>query len=350
MTSLTFDLRLTADFYESDGTAKFGDLGLDLLAANAQIAVSRFPEHQPIIAPHQLAGANGVIVLTPQVARDSLLDCGELLSIGRFGVGFDTVDVDACTQNDVLVTITAGAVDRSMAEATIGWMIALTHQMLVKDRLVRTGEWHQRTNHNGCELRDRTLGIVGLGGIGRELVSMLQGFGMNPPIAHDPFVPDSVFREMGVKNVTLAELLGTADFVSVHCPLNDATRGLLGTEQLAMMKPDAYLMNTARGGIIDEDALYSVLKDRRIAGAALDCFEDEPITRPHRFGALDNVVLAPHSIAWTTEFFRDIGQTACRSMLALSRGQRPHGALNPELFERDSFRLKWERIVGGPCE
>lgn len=340
-----FHLKLTADFYEPTGEPRFEDLGLNVLAGHDHIHVGRFEQHTPVISPAQLQDANAAIVLTPQVSAQSLTDSPDLLAIGRFGVGFDTVDVQACTDQDVLVMITAGAVDRSMAEATIGWMIALTHQMLIKDRLVRTGDWEQRTSHNGCELRDRTLGIVGLGGIGRELVSMLKCFDMNPPIAFDPFVPQALVEELGVRTVELPELMRTADFVSIHCPLNDGTRGLIGAEQLALMKSDAYLLNTARGGIIDETALYEALVHRRIAGAALDCFEGEPVTSPSPFRDLDNVIMAPHSIAWTTEFFRDIGQTACQSMLDLSLGRRPHGVLNPELFDRESFRTKWQRVT-----
>ncbi len=162
-------------------------------------------------------------------------------------------------------------------------------------------------------------------------------------IAFDPFVPDAVLEELDVRSVSLEELLTTADFVSVHCPLNEQTRGLIGANEIARMKPEAYLLNTARGGIVDEQALFDALRERRIAGAALDCFEEEPVTRPHRFGELETVILAPHSIAWTTELFRDIGRTACQSMLDLSQGKRPRGVLNPELFERASFRAKWAR-------
>ena len=136
--------------------------------------------------------------------------------------------------------------------------------------------------------------------------------------------------------------------MSVHCPLNDQTRGLIGPDEIAKMKPGTYLLNTARGGIVDEQALFEALQSQRIAGAALDCFDNEPVTEPHRFGELGNVILAPHSIAWTAELFRDIGRTACQSMLDLSRGKRPTGVLNPELFERTSFRNKWSRIAGIP--
>ena len=128
--------------------------------------------------------------------------------------------------------------------------------------------------------------------------------------------------------------------------MNDNTRGLIGAAELQRMKSSSYLLNTARGGIVDEDALYDALSSKQIAGAALDCFEVEPVTEPHRFGELENVILAPHSIAWTGEMFRDIGRTACQSILDLSLGRRPNGVINAELLEKESFREKWARVVG----
>ncbi|HUR46043.1 MAG TPA: NAD(P)-dependent oxidoreductase, partial [Candidatus Saccharimonadales bacterium] len=137
----------------------------------------------------------------------------------------------------------------------------------------------------------------------------------------------------------------SSDFVSIHCPLTDKTRGLIGARELALMRPDAYLLNTARGGIVEEDALYDALNNHRIAGAALDCFSQEPVTSPSRFGELENVLLAPHSIAWTGEMFRDIGRAACQVMIDLSNGAKPNGVLNPELFARPSFQAKWKRFT-----
>ena len=343
-TQRPFRVTLTADFYDESGQPKFSDLGLGVFDGHADIVVSNIAEHRAEISADQLAGCQGVIVLTPRVSAASLADCDDLLAVGRFGVGYDNVDVDACTDRDVLVMITAGAVDRPVAEATIGWMLALTHHMLIKDRLVRTGRWDDRTSYMGCELRDRTLGIIGLGGIGRSLVSLLQGFGMRQPLAFDPFVSPQLIAELGVRAVELDELLAAADFVSIHCPLNSNTKGLLGAERLQLMKPNAYLINTARGGIVDEDALFDALQTGRIAGAAIDCFAGEPVTTPHRFGELDNVILAPHSIAWTNELFRDIGRTACQSMLDVARGQLPHGVVNPEVFDRPTFQAKWSRL------
>jgi len=245
-----------------------------------------------------------------------------------------------------LALITSGAVDRPVAEALVAWMLALTHHVLPKDRLVRTGQWDERTKYMGCELRNRTLGVIGLGGIGKALVSLLAGFGMNPPVVFDPYVDKEVIRQYGAKSVSLDELMSSADFVSIQCPLTKETRNLIGSRELGLMKRNAYLLNAARGGIVVEDALYEALSSGQIAGAGIDCFEVEPVTEPSRFADLENVIMAPHCIAWTDELFRDIGLTACQSMLDLSLGKRPHGVLNSQLFERDSFRKKWSRLTG----
>lgn len=341
-----FRVALTADFYDEAGNPKFADLGLSVFDRQAHVAVSSLASHQPVIQSAQINGAHGVVVLTPQVTGESIAGCTDLLAIGRFGVGYDTVDVEACTRANVLAMIASGAVDRSVAEATIAWMLALTHHVLAKDRLVRTGRWNDRIRYMGCELRSRTLGVIGLGGIGRQLVSLLQGFGMRQPVVYDPFVSPDRLQSLDVRLVSLGELLSTADFVSIHCPLNKITKGMIGARELGLMKKDAYLLNTARGGIVDEDALYVALQAGRIAGAALDCFENEPVIAPMRFGELDNVILAPHSISWTSEMFRDIGRAACQSMLDLSLGRRPNGVLNPELFSTPAFLEKWARLIG----
>jgi len=339
-----FTVTFTADFYDAKGAPKYQDIGLSVLSAHPHIEHRVFKEHHKEIGAEQIGDAHGVIVLTPAVSAQSVGKADNLLVVARFGVGYDAVDVAACTAADVLATITVGAVDRPVAEATIGWMIALSHNMLIKDKLARTGGWEERSKYMGRELRDRTLGVIGLGGIARKTIELLRGFGMKQPFAFDPFLDEPTAASFGVRLASLDDLLQEADFVSIHCPLTPKTRGLIGAPELSRMKPGAYLLNTARGGIVDEDALYTVLKDRRIAGAALDCFAEEPVTRPHRFSGLDNVLLAPHSIAWTEELFRDIGRAACQVMVDLSLGNKPRGVLNPELFDRPSFKAKWERI------
>jgi phosphoglycerate dehydrogenase-like enzyme len=288
------------------------------------------------------------VVLSPKVTAKSVSRAENLLAIGRFGVGYDSVDVPALTEADVALFITVGAVDRPVAEATVGWMIALTHHVKAKDRLMREGRWDERSNYMGSELRDRTLGIIGFGGIGRALQRLLSGFGMNTPLVFDPFLTDEQVCGVGCRKASLDELMAEADFVSIHCPLTPETRGLIGEKQIRRMKQDSYLINTARGGIVDEDALFAALVEKRIAGAALDCFVGEPVTTPSRFSQFENVILAPHCIAWTDELFRDIGTVACQGMIDLAYGRRPKGVVNPQVFDRPGFRKKWERVALEP--
>lgn len=341
--STTFRVALTADFYDAVGALRYQDIGLSLLQADPRFELTRFAEHRPMVEPQQFAGINGAIVLSPRVTSESLLQSEDLLAIGRFGVGYDSVDVAACTRAGVLLFITAGAVDHSVAEATVGWMLALSHHFRTKDQLVRTGEWDARSRFMGTELRERTLGLIGFGGIGRAVVKLLQGFRMATPLVFDPCLSPDVITHAGAQPVALDDLLTQADFVSIHCPLNEQTRNLLGARELALMKPTAYLLNTARGGIVNEDVLFTTLQARRIAGAALDCFESEPFTAPPRWAELDNVLLAPHSIAWTHELFRDIGRAACQGFLDLANGQEPKGIVNPAVFDHPGFQAKWRR-------
>jgi phosphoglycerate dehydrogenase-like enzyme/2-keto-3-deoxy-L-rhamnonate aldolase RhmA len=339
-----FRVALTGDFHDSEGHLCYQDIGLSLFD-DTGVAIQRFAQHRPEIGADQLSGANGVIVLTPRVTAASLSNSADLLAIGRFGVGYDSVDVDACTAADVVLFIASGAVNRSVAEATVSWMLALSHQIRNKDKLVREARWDERNQFMGKELRERTLGLIGFGGIGRALVRLLSGFGMNTPLVFDPFVPAATTASCGARSVSLDELLAQADFVSIHCPLTDQTRNLIGRRELALMKRASYLINTARGGIVDENALYAALTEGRIAGAALDCFSNEPLRTPSRFSEFDNVLLAPHAIAWTDELFRDIGRCVCQGMLDLAGGKRPNGVVNAEVFDRPSFQAKWQRLL-----
>jgi phosphoglycerate dehydrogenase-like enzyme len=339
-----FRLGLTADFFNAAGEPRYREMGERLAAAYPRIEFVRLTRHEPELQPEQLVGLHGIMVLTPRVTARSLERAADLLLLARFGVGYDSVDVAACTARQVAVTITAGAVDRPVAEATIAWLLALTHHVRMKDRLVREGRWDDRSRYMGIELRERTLGIVGFGGIGRRVIELLRGFDMRPPLVFDPFVSAEQVAAVGGRLVSLDELLREADFVSLHCPLNDATRGLIGSRELSRMKPTAFLINTARGGIVDEDALCAALAERRIAGAALDCFSVEPVAAPTRYDHFDNVLLAPHAIAWTEELFRDIGRMAIGGAVELLAHRRPHGLLNPTVLEHVDFQSRWLRV------
>ena len=201
--------------------------------------------------------------------------------------------------------------------------------------------WDDRYNYMGAELRDRTVGIVGLGRIGRRTLELLATFGMKQPVAYHPRMGEAAMAALGVKKVDLTTLMGTADFVIISTSLNDSSRGMIGEEQLALMKPDAYLINTARGAVVAEQALYECLKDQRIAGACLDVFTAEPIdeTVP-RFIELENVILTPHANSITDECVRDMGRQALGAILDVADGKKPETLVNPEVWERAGFQEK----------
>ena len=208
----SFQVALTGDFLGPDGQPRYRDLGLDVFGSQPEIECRFFAEHRPEIEPDQLDGVQASIVLTPRVTARTVSRSEDLLAIARFGVGYDSVDVPACTAADVVVLIAKGAVDRPVAEATVGWMLALSHNVRQKDRLVREGRWGDRSGFMGCELRDRVLGVIGLGGIGKALIRLLEGFGMAQPLAFDPFVSPEDAARIGVRLVELDELLATCGF------------------------------------------------------------------------------------------------------------------------------------------
>lgn len=338
-----FRIGLTGDFHK-DGHPVYPDFDLGQLENEPGIELTSFDEHREEIAPVQLTGLNGVVVLSPNVTRRSLAQSGQLLAISRFGVGYDSVDVAACTENDVALCITTGAVDRPVAEATLGWMFALSYRMRAKDRLFREARWDQRGSIMGNGLHGKTVGIIGFGGIGRALLGMLGGLGINRPLVYDPILDPEAITELGGERVALPYLMARSDFVTVHCPLNEQTTNLISAPELELMKPEAFILNTARGGIINEDALFEALTAERIAGAALDCFSDEPVTEAHRFAGLENVILSSHNIAWTRELFRDIGAMASQNLIDLANGTRPNCVVNSEVFDRPTFQKKWESV------
>ena len=303
------------------------------------------------VAPEQLAGYDAVIALLVPFDAESLAGAGRLAAIARWGVGYDMIDVAACTAHDVALCITPEAVRRPVAEGVVTLMLALAKRLLIQDRLTRSGRWGEKTRYIGRGLEGRVLGLVGLGNIGRELVRLLQPFGLARILGYDPYLPEGQAAALGAQRVDLDTLLREADFVSLNCPLTAETRGLIGARELGLMKPAAYLINTARGPIVDQAALARALETGQIAGAALDVFAQEPIAPDDPLLRLENTILTPHAIAWTEELARDNGLEACRNVLAVLQGQVPPQVVNREVLGRPGFQAKlarlhrrWERL------
>jgi phosphoglycerate dehydrogenase-like enzyme len=250
-------------------------------------------------------GCAGLIVGVDPVTRH-VLETGPLRVVVKYGSGMDNIDVPAAEDLGVRVSSTPGANARSVAELAVGLLLSLARNVVVHDRSVRDGSWRRIT---GIELAGKRLGIVGYGAIGREVARIAHGLEMEV-VAHDPLVDDA-----DVPLVPLAELYATCDAVSLHVPLTAETRGMVGAEELAAMKPTAFLLNTARGGLVDEEALADALRSGRLGGAALDGFAEEPLGDSPLRG-LDNIVLSPHAGAATLDAVR---RTATRAVDQLLR-------------------------------
>ncbi len=289
---------------------------------------------------------DALLVLGGRVTEQTLAGADRLAIIARSGVGYDTVDVGACTRAGVVVTITPDGVRRPVASSVVAFMLALSLRMLEKDRLTRQGRWAEKTSYNGLGLTGRTLGVIGMGNIGREIVDLSRPFGLRY-LTFDPFLSSAHAAAAGVELVDLETLLRTADFVSVNCPLNAETYHLLDAGKLSLMRSGAYLINTARGPIVDQVALTAALAERQLAGAALDVFEQEPVDPDDPLLRLDNVIVAPHAICWTDECFRNNGRSACRSILDVAAGRAPTYVVNREVLDSARFRTKLERYAAG---
>jgi phosphoglycerate dehydrogenase-like enzyme len=317
-----------------------GDIGLQALKEIPGISVEFFSEHLPEVSPSQVAGCNAIISLAPRYTRATFAGTDNKLSlVARFGVGYDMVDVQALTDHDVILTITPDGVRRPMATGTITLVLALAHQLFVKDRLVREGRWNERSNVKATGLTGRVFGTVGLGNIGREVLRLLEPFEM-VHLATDPFLKPEDVTGLRVELVDLETLMRHSDFVSLHCPLTPETRGLISDRELSWMKPTSYLINASRGPVIDQPALYRALKERKICGAGLDVYEKEPVPDDEPLLKLDNVILAPHSLCWTDECFRRMGEEAVDSVMAVLRGEIPANVVNRDVLERPRLRAK----------
>jgi len=254
--------------------------------------------------------------------------CPELRLVVRFGVGFDAVDVPAATERGVLVATIPGTNEWGIADHTIGMILDLAHGISSHDRAMRRGEWQAQ---RGIDVWRATIGIVGLGRIGRSVALRAAGFEMRV-IAYEPDPLMEFVEEHGVELVTLERVFSESDFVTLHLPAMPETEGLVDASKLALMKPTAFLVNTARGDVLDEDAVYDALRSGQIAGAGLDAWTTEPMLDP-RWSALENVVLTPHCGANTLGVWTASGAMAVDIVLKVLRGEKPDQLLNPESWD-----------------
>ena len=322
-----FQVGLSRDILTRDGKPSFGTGPLALLADEARIEWEFLPESVDEITPDIMARYDGLYVNAPRVTAASVARADlRARIVARHGVGYDSVDVPALAAKGVIATNTPVAVRRPVAVAALTFIFALAGRLVQKDRLTRTGRWHDRTSHMGLGLTTRTLGVIGAGGIGRELLALARPFGWKM-LAADPYADPAAVAALGAEVVPLERLLEASDFVVTTVLLNDTTRHLMNARRFAQMKRSAYFINLSRGPIADEAALIAALRSGAIAGAGLDVFEQEPVAPDNPLLAMDNVLVTPHALCWTDECFDAIAREGLGCIVDFAHGRRPKSVI-----------------------
>lgn len=322
------------------------------LARESDVSLRVFPVNgNPAAALDALAGAHVYHISAakdelPQewfARADLLARCPDLLCVSSNGAGYDTVDVAACTAAGVAVVNQAGGNAVSVAEHTLGLMLGVSRRMLEGDRRMRREIGYAREDVMGHEIQGKTLGLVGIGHIGRRVAALARAFGMEV-IATDPFLSTEEIANRGAKAVSFQDLLAQSDFVSLHCPRDASTLKLMNADNFARMKQGSIFITTARGGIHDEAALVQALKTGHLAGAGVDVWDQEPPPLDHPLLAMDNVFATFHIAGVTHEGRRNVAAIGAEQIVGLLSGERPPRLINPEVWP--AFEERRARILG----
>ena len=293
------------------------------------------------ITPEELVNTineyHGIIVRSrTKVTREVIEKADNLKIIARAGVGVDNIDLDAATEKGIMVVNSPESTSITVAEHTMGLLLSMARKLTIADKSVKEGKWEKK-RFMGVELRNKTLGVIGMGRIGSQVVNRCKAFEMDA-VAYDPYLPEEVAKQMGVELTDLETVLKKADFITIHVPLTPETKHLISTKEFEIMKDTAFITNCARGGIIDEDALYDALKNDKIGGAALDVYEDEPPAEDSKLFELDNIVLTPHIAASTKEAQRDAAIIVADEIIDLFKGGTPKNVLNMPRIDNTTYQ------------
>ena len=299
------------------------------LAEQASVQILEDTTHDGLIKA--IADADALLVRMP-VTPDAIRAGRKLRVVARHGVGLDYIPVETCTELGIPVVFTPNANTESVAEHVLGTMISLAHQVARADRAVRTGRWDVRDRLLGIDIRGRTLGIVGMGRIGTRVAEICGGAFAMTVLGFDPNLEPSVIAARGARPVTLEQLLSESEFVTLHAPATKANHHLINAQTLGRMIRGSFLINHARGGLIDTAALTAAIKSGHIGGAAVDVLEQEPPSRNLELLQLDNVIVTPHSAALTDEAMLRMGNDAGDDIMRVLRGEKPRACANPEVL------------------
>jgi phosphoglycerate dehydrogenase-like enzyme len=335
---------ITREYIDEDGQFMVPGPGLALLDEMPNVEYTILPEFNPLVTPEQIAGYDMVITMWPEWTPDSLSGDEQLLSVHRHGAGYDTVHVPTLEKNGVVLCTNQAAVRRPVAVAAMTLLLALSTRLITKIQMAKEGRWSEKRYYPGWGLVGKTLGIIGAGSIGHEIFHLARAFGMHH-LAYDPFVKPEALEDVGATLVELEELLRTSDFVVICCLLNDSTYHLISGRQLALMKPTAFLINMARGPVVDEPQLIRALQNGVIRGAGVDVFEQEPTPIDNPLLNMENVIAEPHALGWTDESFMNIWRGILGQVSAISAGEIPTGLINQSTWNSLVFRTKLELFL-----
>lgn len=337
-----FLVGVTPDFFV-DAKGKF-EAEVDRVLGGAGIAWESMPELTGNVATlDSLDRYDAILALASKFPRESLAESKRLTLIARWGVGYDHLDMAALTDSDIALAITPNAVKRPVAEAIVTYIFALGTNLVVQDRTVRVGKWRGDLPKLGQNIPGKVLGSLGCGNIAREMFRMVQSLGFGRLLTCDPFLKPEEVAHLNVELVSKEDLFRLSDYVCVNTFLAAETRGLVGEADLRRMKPTAYLINTARGPIVDQRALTRALNEGWIAGAGLDVFEQEPLPADDPIRDCPNTVFSPHGLPWTVETARDNSIEACQNILTVARGDAPQTVVNRAVLAKPGFLSKLEK-------
>ncbi|MCP1853470.1 MULTISPECIES: hydroxyacid dehydrogenase [unclassified Bradyrhizobium] len=329
------------------------EIYVDILKKRPDVRLDRLENETPeaTFAPvladahaYQIGAARDELAPHFHAHAELLKRAPNLLIVSSNGAGFDPVDVDACTAAGVLVVNQSGGNANSVAEHALGMMLTLSKRIIQSDRRLRREANVNRNDLIGNELKEKTVGIVGLGNVGRRIAELCRGLLHMKVIAYDPYLTADEMAKRGGEKVELDDLLRRADFVSISCPLDKNSRGMIGARQFALMQPHAYFVTTARGFIHDEKALEEALREKRIAGAGLDVWDKEPPPPDHPLLQFDNVLASPHTAGVTREARINMGRIAAEQILDALDGKRPPRIINPEVWS--VYARRFEKAFG----
>src|SRR5437660_3350644 len=324
-----------------------------ILKSRADVRLDRLENESPdavaapvLLAAHayQIGAARDELARHFHVDADLLRRAPNLLIVSSNGAGFDPVDVEACTAAGVLVVNQSGGNANSVAEHALGMLLTLSKRIRESDRALRRDRNVNRNALIGNEAKGKTIGIVGLANVGRRIAELCNGLLHMKVIAYDPYLTSEEIVVRGGEKVELDDLLRRSDFVSISCPLNSGSRGMIGAREFALMQPHAFFITTARGFIHDERALYDALKEKRIAGAGLDVWDKEPPPPEHPLLQFDNVLASPHTAGVTREARINMGRIAAEQLLDALDGKKPPRIVNPEVWP--AYAKRFERTFG----